>query len=67
MSLSRAGEFVLAALLLLCAWRAGAELFLAWYSGVEPPLSASARLWAWSRVLSCSAAAAALVWPVPRG
>lgn len=67
MSVLRAGEFVLAAVLLACAWRAGAELFVAWYSGVEPPLSAGQRLWSWARVLTCGAAAVALAWPPPRG
>lgn len=58
-------DWLLAAALVVVAWRAGAELFIAWYSGVDPELTAAQKAWLAARVAACLLAAVALVWPAP--
>jgi hypothetical protein len=55
------------AVILLCVltvhfvWRDTMELFIAWYSGAEPPLSASSKVWIGVRsALGVSAVATAI-------
>jgi hypothetical protein len=40
------------------AWRDGVELFVAWYSGAEPPLSTGTKVWTGARIVLCLAAGA---------
>lgn len=53
-----------AAVILLCVfvgyfvWRDLAELLVAWYSGVEPPLATKAKVLIWSRAAVALAAGA---------
>lgn len=35
-----------------CAYQDFVLLFISWYSGLEPPLSASAKAWAWARIVA---------------
>jgi hypothetical protein len=47
------------------AWRAGAELFIAWYSGFDVDLTAAQKVWITARIAACLLAAVVLVWPPP--
>ena len=58
-------DWLLAAALAVMAWRAGAELFIAWYSGFDVDLTAAQKVWITARIAACLLAAVALVWPPP--
>ncbi len=62
----RVVEFALAIVLLCFAWQAAAELFIAWYSGVDPDLSVGQRIWLWARLLVLLLAAVVVLWPAPK-
>ena len=51
--------YVLCALVVFFAFHDGRILFISWYSGVDPPLSASTKVWAWLRIALCVLAVAA--------
>jgi hypothetical protein len=58
-------DLLFAAALAVFAWRAGAEWFIAWYSGVDPDLTKAQQAWLLARIVACLAAAVALAWPPP--
>ena len=58
-------DWLLAAALAFVAWRAGAEFFIAWYSGVDVELTAAQKAWLAARIGASLLAAVVLVWPPP--
>lgn len=58
-------ELVAAAAPAVFAWRAGAEWFVAAYSGVDLERTTAQWTWLLVRIVACLAAAVALAWPPP--
>jgi hypothetical protein len=52
---------ILCVLIAYFVWRDLVEVFVAWYSGAEPPLTVRTKAWIWSRTAIALAAAAAAV------
>lgn len=58
----QAAVVVLCVLVGFFVWRDFAELFIAWYSAVDPPLTTKTKAWIWFRaVIALAAGATALV------
>lgn len=62
MTLQRIAAFVFVALALWFAWQFAAELFIAWYSGVEPERTGWQRAWMWGCIVMLLLAAAIVIW-----
>lgn len=64
-TLQRLLAFASAGLALYFAYCIAIELFIAWYSGVDPELSMAQRVWSWMSLVVLLLAAVVVLWPAP--